>query len=232
MTLKELIKKAQGEMGVAADGDWGPVTQAAADGYDIESLKLKRHVVVMKPIESGDYFGAPWIGANIDLLGRHETDPLLNARYVPEWSKEGLPGYKTLAGNTHAWCSVKVNADLRKVGVKGTNSAAAASWSKWGRKCPFWFGSVLDIKHPSGGRHVAFFLYWIDEAKKIAAVYGGNQGNKLSIVSQSINAGGDVCVTGPRWSLDCADGKLVSKADVLKAYPLLKVGGVGGGSTR
>ena len=106
-----------------------------------------------------EWFGAPWVGANIDLLGRHETDPELNARYVPEWAKEGLPGYKTLAGNTHAWCSVRENADKRKVGVKGTNSAGAYSWSKWGRKSPFWFGCTLDIRHASGGRHVCDFLY-------------------------------------------------------------------------
>ena len=134
-------------------------------------------------------------------------------------------------GNTHAWCSVKVNADLRKVGVKGTNSAGASSWSSWGRKCPFWFGCVLDIRHKSGGRHVAFFLYWIDEAKGLAAVYGGNQGNRMSIVSQTINQKADSLVTGPRWSKDQPDGQFVSKTEVLKAYPLLKVGGVAG-STR
>lgn len=205
------------------DGIYGPLTKAA-------EAKYLSKPEAPKPV-ADDYFGAPWIGSYIHLLGRSETDAQLNKELVPEWAKEGLPGYKTLAGNTHAWCSVLANASFRKVGVKGTNSAGAASWSKWGRKCPFWFGAALDIKHRSGGRHIAFFLYWIDEAKKIAAVYGGNQGNKLSIVSQSINSSGDVCVTGPRWSKELPDGQFVSKAEVLKAYPLLKVGG-SAGSTR
>lgn len=180
-----------------------------------------------------DYFGAPWIGANIDLLGRSETDAELNARYVPEWALEGLPGYKTLAGNAHAWCSVRENADKRKVGVKGTNSAGAASWSRWGKKCPFWFGATLDIRHASGGRHVCDFLYWIDESKRICAAYGGNQGDKLSIVQLNLSGSGDKLVAGPRWPNDRPDGMLVSMKDVLAAYPHLKVGGIsGGGSTR
>lgn len=177
------------------------------------------------PPKTDNFFGAPWVGANIDLLGRSETDPELNARYVPEWKLEGLPGYKTLSGNTHAWCSVRENADMRKVGVKGTNSAGAASWSKWGRKCPFWFGASLDIKHKGGGRHIGDFLYWVDEKRKIAAVLGGNQGNKFSIVATNLSGSGDTLVAGPRWSKDVADGQFVTKAQVLAKYPFLKVGG-------
>lgn len=228
---KEEIKERQkllNSLGASlvVDGFRGPLTVAA-------ELKYLKPVVIapLPKVSPKGYFGAPWVGANIDLLGRHESDAALNARYVPEWKLEGLPGYKSLEGNARAWCSVKLNADLRKVGVKGTNSAGAYSWSKWGMRCPFWFGSVLDIKHRSGGRHVAFFMYWVDQASGLAAIYGGNQGNKMSIVSQTINRGADVLVSGPRWSKDVSDGQFVSKADVLKTYPHLKVGGVGG-STR
>lgn len=176
-------------------------------------------------------FGAPWVFANIDLLGLDETDPKLNARYVPEWKLEGLPDYKTLAGNRHAWCSLKVNADLRKVGVKGTDSAAASSWSRWGRKSPFWFGSILDISHQSGGRHVCFFLYWIDEYAGSCATMDGNKGNKFCISKTTLAAKADT-VAGPRWSKDLPDGQLVSKADVLKAHPILKVGSSSNATTR
>lgn len=230
MTREEVkqLQKTLNALGANLDPDGirGPLTIAAEKKY------LHPDVIPALPkLNPKDYFGASWIGANIDLLGRDESDADLNARYVPEWKLEGLPGYKSLVGNARAWCSVKVNADFRKVGIKGTNSAGAYSWSNWGKKCPFWFGCVLDIKHKSGGRHVAFFLYWIDVESRIAAVYGGNQGNRMSIVSQTINAGGDVCVTGPRWPTGQPDGQFVSKADVLKAYPHLKVGGKGG-STR
>lgn len=201
---------------------WGPKSE--------ESLKNALAKDSLPLPTKGDYFGAPWVGANIDLLGRDETDAELNARYTPEWKLEGL-NYKTLAGNTHAWCSLKVNADLRKVGVKGTNSAGASSWSKWGRSCPFWFGAVLPIKHKSGGRHVGFFIGWVDESKKLAAVYGGNQSNKLSIVSTNISGSGDTLVPGPRWPEKWPDGQALTLREIAAKYPLLRVGGTAG-STR
>lgn len=181
-----------------------------------------------------NYFNAPWVFANIDLLGLDENDPILNARYVPEWKLEGLPSYKTLVGNRHAWCSLKVNADFRKVGIKGTDSAAASSHSKWGKKSPFWFGCTLDIAHASGGRHVCFFLYWIDEANGICASMDGNKGNKFCIAKTDISGknGADRLVTGPRWSKDAPDGQFVSMQDVLKAHPNLKVGSKASSGTR
>lgn len=178
-----------------------------------------------------DDFGAPWIFANLDLLGRDETDPVLNARYVPEWAHEGLPSFKTLAGNDHAWCSVRANADRRKVGAKGTNNAGAASWSDWGKKSPFWFGCALDIQHHSGGRHIADFLYWIDESKKIAATLNGNLGNKFCIARTDLSGSGDHLVKGPRWGVDQPDGQLVSMAEVLAKHPHLVVGASGSSST-
>lgn len=179
------------------------------------------------PPKSDNFFGAPWMGVDLDLLGRKETDPELNARLVPEWKLEGLPGYKTLVGNKHAWCSVRCNHAMRKVGVKGTNSAGAASWSKWGRKSPFWFGSVMDIIHGKSGRHVCFFLYWIDEKKKIAATLDGNRSNMFGVFATDLSGRHDRLVAGPRWSNDVADGMPVSKEQVLAKYPFFKVGGTG-----
>lgn len=239
MTLKELFVNLQIELNsrgeyLLVDGDAGPLTQAALAKYDVV---LSAHAVAHAPPppKTTEDFGAPWIFANLDLLGRTETDPELNARYVPEWKLEGLPGYTTLAGNSHAWCSVRENADKRKVGVKGTNSAGAASWSEWEKKCPYWFGATLDIKHAGGGRHVNDFLYWIDEANKIAACLGGNQGNKFSIASFNLSGnahGHDEVVAGPRWSTACPDGRLVSRAEVLAKHPHLVVGASGSESTK
>lgn len=188
------------------------------------------------PLKSGESpsksdFGAPHIFANLDLLGLDERDPRLNARYSPEWEREGL-NYNDLIGNDHPWCSVRANADRRKVGIKGTNSAAASSWTKWGRKCPFWFGAALDIKHASGGRHICDFLYWIDEKKRIAATLDGNKNNKFCVAQTYLSGSGDTLVNGPRWSLDIPDGQFISKEEVLKHYPQLKISGSSGGSTR
>lgn len=232
MTLKELVKKAQAALSLTPDGDWGPISEAKADKFDIE-ITVKEKPVEIKPmpvtVDGKDYFGAPWVGAYIHLLGKHETDPELNAALVPEWSKEGLPQFKTLAGNDHAWCSVLVNASFRRVGIKPTNSAMAMSWRTFGvRAGGWWFGAPCSMQHRSGGNHVGFFLYWIDQAKGLAAFYSGNSGNRLCVAQYNFSGhakGHDEVRNGPRWPEGWPDGQELSKDDVLRVYPHLKVGG-------
>ena len=232
MTFENLVKELQTEMNrqgesLKVDGDLGPKTKAALEKFEAKFQLSKKPA----PIISQNYFGAPWVFANIDLLGRHETDPELNARYVPEWALEGLPGYKTLSGNSFAWCSLRVNADMRKVGVKGTDRASASSWRKFGFESPFWFGAVLPITHADGKSfHVCNFLYWIDESKGICATYDGNRGNKLCIAVTDISGKGDKLTHGPRWPNDVPPGQILTKEQVLAVYPNLVPGAVGSGT--
>lgn len=225
---------AQGEK-LTVDGDPGPKTQAALEKFDVGVTVNRQPIDVTLPpstqIPSGDFFGARWIGVDLDLLGVDEWNEELNRRYVPEWAKLGLPDYKTLVGNRHAWCVVRGTKAMRQVGVnvKGL-TAAASSATKYGRKCPFWFGCILDIQHASGGRHFCFFLYWIDEAKGICATLDGNRGNKFAVVRTTLAKGSDKLVGGPRWPTGEPDGQLVTMAQVLAKYPFLKVGNVGGGT--
>jgi len=235
--VEQAVKQFQRSRGLLVDGIVGPKTSAELDLAVATALENAKKSSEGKPVPApskSEYFGAPWVGANIDLLGRDEFDPLLNARYVPEWKKVGLPGYKTLVGTKHAWCAIRVSADKRKVGVdvKGLN-AGARSLSTYGRKCPFWFGAELDIKHAGGGRHAATFLYWIDEKKKLCATLDGNRSNRFGVNVTDLSGRGDTLVTGPRWPNNFPDGELVSKSEVLARYPFLKVGGSSaGGSTR
>ncbi len=227
--LQDLLNKHGASL--VTDGIYGPKTKAALDralaGKLVKASEVPKAPNNVVSLPKAAYFGAPWVGANIDLLGRYEADKALNERYVPEWKLEGLPGYKTLVGSKHAWCSLRHNADRRKVGAKGTNSAAASSWSKWGKKCPFWFGATLDIKHKSGGRHVCEFLYWINEKKMIAATLDGNRSNQFGVFETDLSGKGDVLVSGPRWQSDWPDGQEVSMAEVISKYPHLKVGAKG-----
>ena len=239
MTSKELIQKLQLAIGVTPDGVFGPVTEAMTLKFDIDVLATEKEAVVNPgqpglPVSVGNYFGAIWIGSYLDFLGLEESSPKLNAALVPEWAKENLPHFKTLAGNDHPWCSVLVNASFRKVGIKPTNNAMASSWRTWGRKGEYWFGSVLGLRHASGGGHVTFFLYWVDKAKGLAACYGGNQSNHLSVVIYNLSGnahGHEEVVNGPRWPEGQPDGKSLTQHEVLSQYPNLKVGGVAG-STR
>lgn len=239
MKYQDLVKDLQRQMNeqgakLTVDGDLGKYTKNALLDYEVmltvkKITKAKPVVIPMKPVKND--FGAPHIFVNLDMLGLDETDPRLVARYEPEWALEGLAGYKGLSGRSKAWCSVATNADLRKAGLKGTDRASASSHSKWGKKSPFWFGCSLDILHKGGGRHICRFLYWIDEAKKIAATLDGNRGNKYCIAITDLSGKGDTLVTGPRWSNELPDGQFVSMSDVLKAHPYLKVGSTVGTST-
>lgn len=189
--------------------------------------KIFNKLSASKEIEN-PFFGAPWIGANIDLLGRYETDKLLVARYEPEWDKEKRSrGYRGLAGSERAWCILRVNADFRKVGIEGTNDPAAASLSKWGVSCPFWFGSALPIEHRNGGRHACNFLYWIDEVKKLAATLDGNRDNRFAVFVTDLSGKADKLRPGPRWPKGHPDGREVPMKEVLAKYPFLTVAGSG-----
>ena len=238
MQYEELIKKIQAEMNslgskLTVDGDPGPRTRAELLKYDFSAFEL---ILAKKPVapivQIGEDFGAPWVFANIDLLGRYETDPLLVARYEPEWAKEGYPSYKGLAGLPRAWCILRGNADRRKVGVSHTNSPAASTASNYGRKCPAWFGAAMPIKHKSGGRHFAEFLYWIDEKNQICAALHGNKDNQFCVAPVDISGKSDSLIGGFRWPSEMPDGVSLTKEQVLAKYPFLKVGGTMGGSTR
>lgn len=112
--------------------------------------------------------------------------------------------------------------------IQPSNSAAASSYRTWALEADdYWFGCVISMRHVSGGNHVGFFLYWIDERKKIAAIYSGNSGNRLCVAAYNLsgNANGHDQVMGRRWPKNWPKGHVRSMAEVLAKYPHLKVGG-------
>lgn len=227
--LQDLLNKHGASL--VTDGIYGPKTKAALDkalaGKLVKASQVPKVPNNVVSLPKSAYFGAPWVGANIDLLGRYETDKDLIARYEPEWANCKLKGYKGLAGTARAWCALRENADRRKVGSETTDSAAASSFSRLGYKCGFLFGAALDIRHKSGGRHVCTFLYWIEEKKKIAATLDGNRSNQFGIFATDLSGKGDVLVSGPRWPNNWPEGQAVSMAEVISKYPHLKVGAKG-----
>lgn len=80
------------------------------------------------------------------------------------------------------WCSSFVNFCVEKAGLRGTRSAMARSWLKWGRGIerprP---GCIVVLRRgrpPSG--HVGFY---IKEENNRIFLLGGNQGDRVCIVS-------------------------------------------------
>lgn len=82
-----------------------------------------------------------------------------------------------------SWCSSFVNWCMKKAGIKGTKSAAARSWLKWGRepKSDDEFEGCVTVLwrgDPDGWQgHVGFLDDWDDDS---VCLLGGNQGNKVS----------------------------------------------------
>lgn len=168
-------------------------------------------------------FMQSWIEQAMTMLGWTEFDH--DKELSVYWKWTNVPYYKTVIGTNYAWCALFVGACLELAGIKGSRDAGADSYIDWGKPCDFWFGAICPIRHASGGHHVTFFLYWIDESKRIGAFLGGNQGNavNVSIYNVSGNASGnDEIVNGkPRWPIGKSDGVIMSKVSVLSAYPKL-----------
>jgi hypothetical protein len=178
------------------------------------------------------FFNAPWIKLGVSLLGMLEHDPRLAKILVPWWKRVGLSSFSSLVGKNNAWCSLVMDYLIVQSGFKGTSNAMALSWRTWGKPCPYWFGSILGLRHASGGGHVTIFLYWIDEQRKIAACMGGNQSNAFNVTAYNLSgnrAGFEEVVNGPRWPKDCPNGSSIPASEAQKVF---KHTVVGAGSTR
>lgn len=85
-----------------------------------------------------------------------------------------------------AWCSSFVNWCLKQCGIRGTNSAGAASWKKWGSASASRYGAIAVVFNPAmarssmtrTGNHVAFL---VEETKTHYVLLGGNQGNAVKV---------------------------------------------------
>ena len=88
-----------------------------------------------------------------------------------------------------SWCSSFVNWCVIQAGLKGTNSAAARSWLKWGMPVDLpQEGDIVIFKrgtNPASG-HVGFYVRTLGDN---VYVLGGNQSNTVKI---SVYKRGDV----------------------------------------
>lgn len=82
------------------------------------------------------------------------------------------------------WCAAFVNGVLRSVGLSGTGSNSARSFTKYktGTKNPQ-KGDIVVLRRKGGsGAHVGIFKGFVTRnGRTMVAVVGGNQSNKVSI---------------------------------------------------
>lgn len=78
------------------------------------------------------------------------------------------------------WCSSFVNWVMKQCHIRGTNSAAARSWLKWGYECAPIDGCIVVMKRGNSetSGHVGFLVGYDDT---FIHLLGGNQSNKVCI---------------------------------------------------
>lgn len=198
MTISEAVQELQtvlnlGGGHLTVDGVMGPLTLAELEH------QTKAPVPPVIPAPAGS---APWMDWMKARNGWTEFDH--DQELSQYWKFAGLPQYKTVIGTAHAWCALTINAALHDTGFKGNNRADALSFEKYGTPCEYTFGAIIPMRHASGGSHVTFFDHWVDEVNRVAACFGGNQGDALKISNFNLSGnkfGHDQCVSGPRWPL-------------------------------
>ena len=113
--------------------------------------------------------------------------PKANLR-IMEYEKHTNRGYT--GSDEEAWCAKFANYVADTAGFKGTRSAAARSFLKWGKKlvkpipgCIVVFDRK-DANNPNAA-HVTFFKYE-EKAHGTIACVGGNQGNMVKQSSYEV----------------------------------------------
>lgn len=113
--------------------------------------------------------GTPWMDIALGDLGVSEE---ANKARIREYHKTGCgTGY----GEETAWCSAFVNFCLDKVGINGTRSAMARSFTNWANDAGGYpYGAIVVLRGSRGPQsgHVAFVT--ADKGERVEVI-GGNQ---------------------------------------------------------
>lgn len=168
------VKRFQATKNLGIDGVVGPKTWAAL---------ADKKPTPPPPPPPPDTESAPWMKhakAEVDQTeipgSRH------NPRIIEYHATTTL---KATADET-PWCSSFVNWALKQSNIKGTNSAAAISWMKWGKATGAINGAVTVIYNSkaansslsSSGNHVGFL---VQETATHYVLLGGNQSDKVKV---------------------------------------------------
>lgn len=199
------------------DGLWGRRTKAAVESLISHSGQ---------PIQfntsgaSASVPLLPWIAEGMKCWGMHEVE-----------DKAALEEYLRSDGHTLGdpsvlpWCGdfaetvTKNSLPSEKFpGALGKNPYWARNWALLGRQCPAVFGAFAVFVRPGGG-HIGWL---VGEEGPYYHVFGGNQGNRVGIVSIDKNR-----LHATRWPLTYPENFAP-----LSANPnLTEIYGHGGGPT-
>lgn len=195
--LQELLNKSLTGPRLEVDGIFGPQTEAAVSrfqasiGYQIDGVvgpltwvALKNRTATrheVRPVKAAIPSEASWMPIATEEIGQTEiSGDQNNPRIIQYHASTTLHA----AADEIPWCSSFVNWCLREAGIKGTRSAAAASWLTWGKPSEAKIGAITII-HSIGavhnrvsvtGYHVGFFLRGDGSS---VTLLGGNQRDQV-----------------------------------------------------
>jgi uncharacterized protein (TIGR02594 family) len=203
---------------LATDGRFGPKTGAALDAWGkslgeppVQADKGARSVTVGKalaealdeahdssvvacaaphPIPEDD---APWMAIARGEVGQKEIKGAEDNPRIREYHAATTMGAKA---DEVAWCSSFVNWCLTQAEIRGTRSAAAASWVDWGVDTDPRRGAIVVIHNPAAknsalsrsGNHVGFLVEDLGWGWKLL---GGNQSDMVK----------ESCFAKKKWTL-------------------------------
>lgn len=174
------LKAFQADHSLKADGIYGPLTQDVM-AKELAGIPKSKEPT---PVDKSD---TPWMTFIERNMGEKEIPGTRANQFIVDcFQYTSLANTKWALSDETAWCAALANAALRKNGYKGTNSALAASFDRYGVALDKpKYGCVLTLRHPSGGRHVTFFAGYNSQGRM--RCWGGNQSNALkeSLFSKS-----------------------------------------------
>lgn len=119
-------------------------------------------------------YSLPWIWMAAYELGQKSVEGPANNERVLEYLHTTGSWWSS---DETAWCSAFVNWTMKysEYGMKGTNSALASSWKKFGQKLsePA-IGSIVVFDWGNGHGHVGYLVGWNNNGNPL--ILGGNQG--------------------------------------------------------
>lgn len=238
MIFPDFIRKLQAALNAAGeklsvDGEVGPKTRAALDGYDVEiTVKKKPVKAPAKGVADPNRKAPPWYSFAKKFDGKNENDAEFAAYMVPKWKLVGL-NLGTIAKSWAAWCGLAMAVALSGVGVDyAKNGALAKNWATFAHEINWKVdgvpkGAVVQINHVKCGdaanNHVAQANGDCTAAQLLKAgatidLYGGNQGNTWK---NSTFKAATICAV--RWPSNSADfpppGKILTSVNCSSKMP-------------
>ena len=124
---------------------------------------------------------APWYGKAKGELGISEVKGKLhNNSRILDYHRSTTLSKKLASTDETPWCSSFVNWCVEGSGLKGTDSAMARSWLKWGTKLERpQEGCIVVFARPSAGPNAGHAAFFVKETAERIRVLGGNQSNQV-----------------------------------------------------